>query len=139
MLRIPKGDCRFECLRCKNTAKRQHGKIFSDLLTERREKPDMTIHIRKAAVHCRSAAKIGGGSEKKAKNSVFRFAFHSPCTTLPLRSQDRRRLGNGNKKLRVLFRIPLALHYLCSQKEKDAHYPYHITPTSRGGDFQYAD
>ncbi len=66
----------------------------------------MTIHIRKAAVHCRSAAKlgcgkrkwnfvlhsarlalhcrfaakIGGGSEKKAKNSVFRFAFHSPCT-----------------------------------------------------------
>ena len=34
----------------------------------------------------------------------FCFAFRSPCTTLPLRGQDRRRLGNGNKKTRVLFR-----------------------------------
>ncbi len=75
----------------------------------------------------------------RKKKMEYCFAFRSPCTTLPLRGQDRRRLGNGNKKLRVLFRIPLALHYLCSQKEKDGYYPYHITPTSRGGDFQYAD
>lgn len=74
MLRIPKGDCRFECLRCKNTAKRQHGKIFSDLLTERREKPNRTIDVGNAGVNylqdvvenCRQAFRerrevVGGG------------------------------------------------------------------------------
>jgi len=32
-------------------------------------------------VLCRFAAKVGVGSEKKAKNFVFCFAFRSPCTT----------------------------------------------------------
>jgi len=36
---------------------------------------------------CGSAAKIGFGSEKKAKNFVFCFAFRSPCTTFELRSK----------------------------------------------------
>ena len=31
------------------------------------------------------------------KNIVICFAFHSPCTTLPLRSEDRMRFGNAKK------------------------------------------
>ena len=34
-------------------------------------------------------------------------------TTLPLRGEDRMRLGNENKNLLFLFCISLGFHYLC--------------------------
>ena len=61
---------------------------------------------------CHRIAKIGVGSEKQ-KNCVFILLFARLALSLPLYSEDRRRLGNANKKLRILFGIPLALHYLC--------------------------
>ena len=47
--------------------------------------------------------------------NFFTFFWYSArlALSLPPYSEDRRRLGNANKKLRILFGVPLALHYLC--------------------------
>ncbi|MBQ6227802.1 MAG: hypothetical protein IJK08_04460, partial [Prevotella sp.] len=52
-------------------------------------------------------------SGKKINLTIY-FAFHSVCTTLPLRGEGRLRFGKESKKLRILLCFSLTLHYLCS-------------------------
>ena len=54
-------------------------------------------HFARLIELCRCAAKLGGTSEMKIKIIAFYFAFHSVCTTLPLRGEDTHTRKCSNK------------------------------------------